>query len=69
MTKILTINGMMCAHCQTRVEKALSSVPGVDKVEVDLAKKQAALTLSSNVEEETLKAAVEDAGYDLVEIK
>lgn len=58
---VLNVEGMMCEHCSARVEKALSAVPGVTKVKVDLAAKTA--TVFGSAEKEALVAAVTDAGY------
>ena len=69
MNKTLTIEGMMCAHCTAHVQKALSAVPGVSGVEVSLEGKSAAVTLSAPVEDQTLKDAVTEAGYEVVEIR
>ena len=60
---VLNVEGMMCEHCKARVEKALSAVPGVKKVKVDLAAKKA--TVYGNAEESALKIAVTDAGYEV----
>ena len=64
METILKIEGMMCPHCQARVEKALTAVAGVETVTVDLAAKTAAVTGSADPA--VLKAAVIDAGYEVV---
>ena len=64
MTKTVKIDGMMCAHCEGRVKKALEALPGVEKAEPSHEKKAAVLTLSAEVAEEAVKAAVTDAGYD-----
>lgn len=60
----LTIKGMMCKHCQARVEKALKAVPGVDTVTVDLQAGTAAVEGSAAVD--ALRQAVIDAGYEVV---
>lgn len=62
MKKTMNIEGMMCAHCQSHVEKALNAIDGVNAV-VDLKKNCAYLTLEHDVEESVLSKAVEDAGY------
>ena len=67
MNKIMVIEGMSCAHCSGRVEKALNALEGVC-ASVDLAAKTAALTLSKPVEDDVLRKAVEDAGYEVVSI-
>lgn len=68
IVKKLVINGMMCNHCKARVEKVLSEVEGVTSAIVTLDQKTADVTCSSDVNAETLKEAVEKAGYEVVEI-
>jgi len=63
MTKIIKVEGMMCAHCQAHVFKALSAVDGVQKVEVSLEDKQAVVTLAKDVADQLLMDAVTEAGY------
>ena len=69
MKKEITIEGMMCAHCQMNVEKALSSIENVSNVEVSLENKKAVVELASDVSNEQLKKAVKDAGYQVLDIK
>ncbi len=66
--KIIQIEGMTCQHCVGRVEKALNALPGVS-ARVDLEKKSATLSAWGDTSDETLKKAVEDAGYTVVSIK
>ena len=68
MTKILKIEGMMCQHCVAHVTKALSSVAGVSKVDVNLKKKTATVEFTEDVANETLIAAVTEAGYEVKKI-
>ena len=56
MTTTISIEGMMCAHCQAHVEKALKEVAGVTEVTVSLENKNAVVTGDASVE--TLKQAV-----------
>lgn len=69
MNKTMIIEGMMCAHCTGRVQKALEAVEGVESVVMSLEEKSAVLTLSSQVEDEALKAAVAEAGYEVTQIR
>lgn len=62
VNKTIHIDGMMCAHCTGRVEKALNDLPGVEAT-VDLDSKSAAVTCTPDVSDDTLRQAVEDAGY------
>ncbi len=66
MNKVLKVEGMSCGHCKAAVEKALKAVDGVENAVVDLANKTAEVTLNKEVKDETLKKAVEDAGYEVV---
>jgi Cu+-exporting ATPase len=69
MNKTMIIEGMMCSHCTGRVEKALSAIDGVSAVEMSLEGKSAALTLSKEVNDQTLTDAVTQAGYEVVSIR
>lgn len=66
MTKTVSIQGMMCPHCEARVKKALEAVEGVVSAVTSHEKANAVLELSGNVSEEALRKAVEDAGYEYV---
>ena len=61
----LPIEGMTCASCVGRVEKALKAVPGVTAANVNLATERADITYSAPFDYEALVAAVENAGYDV----
>ena len=65
MTKVMTIEGMMCGHCTGRVQKALEAVAGVTEVTMSLEDKTATVVCGSEVSDETLTAAVTDAGYEV----
>ena len=68
MNKTIKIEGMSCDHCKMRVEKALSAVEGVSSAEVSLQDKQATVSLAAPVQDDALKNAVTEAGYDVVSI-
>lgn len=67
MNKKMIIEGMSCGHCSARVEKALNAIEGVE-AKVDLEKKCADISLAAPVSDDTLKAAVTDAGYEVVSL-
>lgn len=69
MQKTISIEGMMCMHCVKHVNEALSKVDGVSHVEVSLENKNAIVTLTKDVSDSALKAAVETEGYDVTEIR
>lgn len=65
MTKVISIEGMMCNHCTGTVQKALEAVEGVKTVTVSLEQKNAAVELASDVADDVLAKAVTDAGYEV----
>lgn len=65
MTKVMTIEGMMCGHCTGRVQKALEEVAGVSAVTMSLEDKTATVELAGDVADEALTAAVTEAGYEV----
>ena len=69
MEKVLFIEGMVCGNCVKHVHKALTGLEGVQEAVVELESKTAKVCLDSSVSDDTLKAAVEDAGYTLVSIQ
>ena len=69
MKKEMKIEGMMCGHCEARVKKTLESIAGVSEACVSHEKGTAVITLSEEVPEETLRKAVEDQDYKVLEIK
>ena len=68
MKKTLTIEGMMCAHCEATVKKALEAVEGVTAAEVSHENGTAIVSLGQDVAADTLKKAVEDKGYDVLSV-
>ena len=62
----LPIDGMSCAACAGRVEKALRAVPGVDEASVNMATEVATVRARAGVDAGTLHAAVGKAGYAVV---
>lgn len=68
MEKKLTIEGMMCAHCQKHVHDALAKMDGVTEVSVDLEGGTADVKMSRDIVKDAFAAVIEDAGYTLVSI-
>lgn len=68
MNKTMKIEGMMCAHCEAAVKKALEELPQVEQAEVSHEKGTAVVTLSADIADEKLKKAVEDKDYKVTEI-
>ena len=69
MKKVLSIEGMMCGHCQAHVEKALKAMDGVTSVEVSLENKNATVELSKDISDAEFKAVIDDAGYELKSVQ
>ena len=65
MTQTIHIQGMMCPHCVSHVTQALNAIPGVS-AQVDL--ESGTATVTGDVSADTLKAAVEGAGYQVTAI-
>ena len=64
MKTVIKVEGMMCPHCQARVESVCKAVPGTADAVVDLQQKQVTVTGSADVA--ALKKALADAGYEVV---
>ena len=69
MTKTLHVKGMMCGHCEARVKKALEAVDGVASAVADHNNGTAVVTLTKDVANETLKAAVEAQDYEVTGVE
>ena len=68
MTKTLTVEGMMCMHCEARVKKALEAIDGVESAVASHEAGTAVVTLSKDVPDDVLKKAVEDQDYPVKDI-
>lgn len=64
METVIKVEGMMCPHCKARVESVCKAVAGTTDAVVDLEKKQVSVT--GNADVEALKAAITNAGYEVV---
>ncbi len=65
-TATYTVAGMTCGHCVSSVTEEVTNIPGVTDVQVDLASGAVTITSETPVEETAVKAAVDEAGYELV---
>lgn len=66
-TKTVKIDGMTCDHCRNWVEKSINEIEGA-AAEVNLSKKEAVVSLAVEVSDDTIREAVEKAGYKVVDI-
>jgi copper chaperone CopZ len=62
--RVYVVAGMTCEHCVMSVTEEVAELPGVDGVSVDLASGQ--LKVSGPVSDDAVKAAVAEAGYEVV---
>lgn len=69
MEKKILVEGMSCGHCVNHVKEALSELNGVTSVTVDLDAKTAIIEVSVDVNDEDIKFAIDDAGYEVVGIE
>lgn len=66
--KTVVIDGMTCDHCKNWVEKSINEIDGA-AAKVDLKKKEAVVSMEKEISDEEIRAAVQKAGYKVVEIK
>jgi len=63
MSKVFEVRGMSCGHCVAAITSAVSALPGVTDVDVDLA--GGAVRVAGTADVAAVAAAIEDAGYDV----
>jgi copper chaperone len=64
MEKTFTISGMSCGGCVNSLTRVLKSVPGIEPLKIEVGKAQ--LRLADHVTSQTVKDAVERAGFEVV---
>jgi len=64
-TASYTVVGMTCSHCVAAVTEEVGALPGVTSVDVDLPSGGLTVTSSDPVDEDAVRAAVEEAGYEV----
>ena len=60
----IKVNGMMCAHCEAHVKKALEAIEGIDSAVASHEENTVTITASKEVDEAAIRAAIADAGYE-----
>ncbi|MGO9083218.1 MAG: heavy-metal-associated domain-containing protein [Streptosporangiaceae bacterium] len=61
----ITVTGMSCEHCEKAVRSEISAIPGVSQVDVDVAAGLVRITADPLPDLAALRAAIEEAGYEL----
>lgn len=64
MATVVKISGMSCGHCVVGVKKALSLVPGLENLEVIIGEAK----FQGNADIEKVKEAIEDEGYEVIDV-
>jgi len=64
-TRTYTVSGMTCGHCVASVTEEVREVPGVENVDVVLETGALTVTGGSDVDDDAVREAVEEAGYQL----
>lgn len=64
-TNTYTVTGMTCEHCVGAVRGEVAQIPGVTDVQVDLANGEVTVTSDDPIDGATIRAAVDEAGYEL----
>lgn len=66
MEKIIGVDGMMCPHCEAHVVKALEAIDGVESATASHVEKKVRITLSAEVSDADIEAAITAAGYNVI---
>lgn len=64
-TRTFTVQGMTCGHCVSSVTEEVQEIPGVERVEVVLETGAVSVSSSEPLDDSAVRAAVEEAGYQL----
>ncbi|AEW94200.1 MULTISPECIES: heavy-metal-associated domain-containing protein [Streptomycetaceae] len=64
-TVVYAVSGMSCAHCEKAIGEEVSALPGVTAVAADAATGRVSVTSTAPLDDEAVRAAVDEAGYEL----
>lgn len=67
--KVITIEGMHCEHCAKKVEGALKSITGVNKVKVNLLKKEAIIFSKIEIDNQTIQDSFKNLDFKIINIE
>ncbi|MEV4341716.1 heavy-metal-associated domain-containing protein [Streptomyces sp. NPDC049590] len=65
VTTVYKVTGMSCGHCEGSVSEELSRIPGVSSVKAVASSGEVTVVSAAPLDEETVRAAVDEAGYEL----
>jgi len=66
VTTVYKVSGMSCGHCEGSVSGELSQLPGVSSVRAVASSGEVTVVSAAPLDEEAVRAAVDEAGYELV---
>ncbi|MCX5226332.1 cation transporter [Streptomyces sp. NPDC006553] len=66
LTTVYQVKGMTCGHCEGAVSSEISALPGVSSVTAVASTGQVTVVSAAPLDEEAVRAAVDEAGYELV---
>lgn len=66
ITQTYRVKGMTCGHCVNSVSSEVGALPGVDDVQVDLTSGTVTVKSATALDEQSIREAVDEAGYELV---
>ncbi|MBO4816016.1 MAG: heavy-metal-associated domain-containing protein [Clostridia bacterium] len=67
--KEILIDGMVCENCTARVKKVLSSLDGIESVDVSLESKKAIIKSNKEIENSIIIETIEDIGFTVKEVR
>ncbi|WP_409472012.1 heavy-metal-associated domain-containing protein [Streptomyces sp. HC307] len=65
VTAVYKVSGMSCGHCEGAVSGEISAIPGVSSVQAVAATGEVTVVSESPLDEEAVRAAVDEAGFEL----
>ena len=66
MEKVFKVEGMMCPHCEAHAKRAVEAIEGVSSAVASHTEKTVTVTMTSEVSDDAIKAAIKDAGYEVI---
>ncbi|MFI9718153.1 heavy-metal-associated domain-containing protein [Streptomyces sp. NPDC052396] len=64
-TVVYQVSGMTCGHCEGAVNSEISAIAGVTSVKADATTGRVTVTATGPLDDEAVRAAVDEAGYEL----
>ncbi|MFC5720296.1 heavy-metal-associated domain-containing protein [Streptomyces gamaensis] len=65
-TTVYQVTGMTCGHCEAAIAEEVSAIPGVTSVKAVASTGRVTVVATAPLDDEAVRAAVDEAGYELV---